>query len=135
MIPKQLRDLISKQEGLKLDFKREYKLQSKPPDEVDQQQWKQIVNGQWEELIKDILALTNGNVGTAKDTAYLIIGADDKLRPDGKRELYDTSYLEITAQQILTKVNAACNPPIPDLHCEFIELEDRKIFVISIPPR
>jgi len=95
MTPEELRSLIGKEEGLKLDFKREYKLQPKPPEGVNPQEWKQFVKGQWDEFIKDILALTNGNFGTVKDAGFLIIGVGDQLLPDGTRQLYDTSYLGI----------------------------------------
>lgn len=134
MTSEELRRLICKNEGLKLDFKREYKLQSMPPDGADRQLWNQYIKGQWDELIKDILALTNGNVGVAKEAGILIIGVDDQLQPDGSRQLFDSSYLEITGQQILSKVNSACYPPIPQLACEFVELDGRNICIISIPP-
>lgn len=134
MTPQELGKLLRKTEGLKLDFKREYKLQAKAPDGVDGKWWHQFVIGQWHELIKDILALTNGNFGTAKEYAFLIIGVDDQLMSDGSRKLYDASYLEVTGQQILSKVNAACYPPLPQLNCEFVQLDGYKICVISIPP-
>lgn len=134
MTPQELRKLLRLSEGLKLDFKREYKLQAKVPDGVDRQLWSQYIAGQWDELIKDILALTNGNFGTVKNTGFLIIGVDDKLTANGTRQLYDSSYLEITSQQILTKVNSTCYPPIPQLNCDFVQLDSCKICVISIPP-
>lgn len=134
MTPKELNSLIRKNEGLKLDFKREYKLQDKAPEGVDRQSWNRFVTGQWQELVKDVLALTNGNFGTVKQPGNLVIGVDDQLSSNGSRQLYDSSYLKITSQQLLTKVNEYCYPPIPDLTCEFVELEGYKICVISIPP-
>ena len=41
MTPEELRTLIRKEEGLKLDCKQEYKLQPKPPEGVNPQEWKQ----------------------------------------------------------------------------------------------
>ena len=38
---------------------------------------------QWAELVKDILALANGNFGTATDTGYLIVGAANERNSDG----------------------------------------------------
>jgi len=134
MNAEKLKELIRCNEGLKLDFKREYKLQITAPNGVDKRIWQEFVTGQWDEIIKDIIALTNGNVGTAKETAYLIIGVGDQLRSDGFRELYDSSHFNITRQQILQKVNSACYPHLPNLVCEFIKLEDKEICVISIPP-
>jgi len=132
--PEELWQIISQPEGLKLDFKREYKLDSIPPAGTDKQKWSQLVDGQWDELIKDIIALTNGNVGTADQSGKLIIGVGDQLLPDGTRHLYDTSDLHLTAQQILARVNSACDPPIPDIRCEQVMLKRKNIWVIEIPP-
>ena len=58
-----LRNLISRKEGLKPDFKQEIHINHHD---------KKTKEGAWAELIKDILALTNGNVGTADQSAYTI---------------------------------------------------------------
>lgn len=134
MTIEELRVILSKSEGLKLDFKRQYKLNSTPPASTDKQVWVKFVNGQWDELIKDILALTNGNAGTVSQTAILLIGAGDELSPDGTRLLYDTSELQVSAQMILQKVNTACYPPIPDLQLQKVHLNGCQILVITIPP-
>jgi len=134
MTPEELKIIISQPESPKLDFKREYKLNKTPPTDTDKQTWIKFINGQWDEFIKDILALTNGNVGTANQSGLLVIGADDDLLPDGTRELYDTSYLNLTEQQILDKVNGACNPPVPNIQCEKVPLDGKNIFVITIFP-
>jgi len=134
MTPDKVWAILSQPEGLKLDFKREYKLTKVPPQGTDQQQWTNFVNGQWDEFIKDVIALTNGNVGTATQAGILVIGADDHLQPDGSRQLYDTSYLQLTTQQIMAKVNAACDPPIPNIHYDQVALDGRVITIVSIPP-
>lgn len=134
MNSEELQKLILQDEGIKLDFKREYKLNKTPPDGTDKQRWIMFIEGQWHEFIKDIIALTNGNVGTADQVGRLIIGVDDELLPDGTRNLYDTSHLQITTRQIIAKVNSACEPPIPDIDCERIVLDRKSICVISIPP-
>lgn len=134
MSPDELQKILSQREGLKLDFKREYKLNDMPPVGANEQQWNVFVKGQWDEFIKDILALANGNIGTAEQAGVLVIGADDKLLPDGTRQLHDASYLQLTPQQILAKVNSACDPPIPDIQCEHVLLDAKNIFVITIPP-
>lgn len=98
----QLRELIRQQEGLKLEFKRElYSLNHSDP---------KIRAWHWDEFIKDVLALANGNVGTADQTAYLIIGVGDELK-DGTRSFHDVGDVCLTAQQIIEKVNSACEPP------------------------
>jgi hypothetical protein len=53
----QLRELLAQpKEGLKLDFKREYKLNKTPPtSDTDKRLWNRFVEGQWHEFIKDIL--------------------------------------------------------------------------------
>ncbi|MEG5160424.1 tetratricopeptide repeat protein [Microcoleus sp. AT3-A2] len=120
----QLRQLISQPEGLKLDFKRElHKLKHSDKDYAKQR----------DEFIRDILSLTNGNVNTAEQKGYLIIGVGDELRPDGTRDLFDVST-PLIPKQILQRVNPACEPPIPDVHCETVEIDGKNIFVVSIPP-
>ena len=124
----ELRQIIAQEEGLKLDFKREYKF-----DDPNQK----VRSGQRDEFIKDVLALTNGNVGVVDQPAYLIIGAGDELRPDGSRELFDASRLEHTARSILDSLKsgwAVCRPPLPDFVCGIIELDGNRMVVITIPP-
>lgn len=121
-----LQQLIRQPEGLKLDFKRELYEINHPDDKV--KKWA------WDEFIKDILALANGNVGVAGQPAYLIIGVGDKLKADSTRDLYDVGDVGLTFQQILEKVNKACNPPLPDIRCDTVMLEGHRIFVVSIPP-
>lgn len=132
MKPVELQELLRKKEGLKLDFKQEYKLHSDPPVNTEPKAWADYVKGQWDEFIKDIIALANGNVGTAGQDGFLIIGAADDLSSSGTRQIYDTSQLKITEQQILAKVNSACDPPIPNLTCERIEIEGKQVLVITI---
>ncbi len=125
MDSQQLRQLISQPEGLKLDFKRElHKLKHSDQD---------YAKRQGHEFIRDVLSLTNGNVNTAEQKGYLIIGVGDELRPDGTRDLFDVSNL-LTPKQILQRVNSACDPPIPDVRCETVEIDGKNIFVVSIPP-
>jgi len=125
MDSQQLRQLIRQPEGLKLDFKRElHKLKHSDPDYAKQQR---------DEFIRDILSLTNGNFNTAEQKGYLIIGVGDELKPDGTRDLFDVTN-PLNPKQILPRVNSACDPPIPDVHCETVEIDGKNIFVVSIPP-
>lgn len=136
MTSEELTRIISQPEGLKLDFKREYKLARTPPDgmDIDVQDWAKYREGQWNELIKDILALANGNIGTSGQKGILVIGVGDELMSNGARRLYDTSHLQLDTQQILAKVNSASNPPFPDLICKRVDLNGKSICVITIPP-
>jgi hypothetical protein len=126
MNTEQLKELLRKPEGLKFDFKQKLSM-------VDSSDNSMKAKFQ-DEFVRDILALVNGNIGTAGETAYLIVGAEDKLKSDGTRELHDCSHLELPPKEILQKVNARCNPPIPDVQCEFIEMDGKQIFIIAIPP-
>jgi hypothetical protein len=116
-----LRQLVWKpEENAKLDFKIEpYKIYEPRPtisSEIDK--WRDAREQQWAELTKDIIALTNGNIGTAEETGYLVIGAGDKLKADGKPTLRNVSETVPTQTEILQKVNSYCYPEIPDLQCE-----------------
>ncbi|MBD2296461.1 tetratricopeptide repeat protein [Anabaena sphaerica FACHB-251] len=120
-----LQELIKEQEGLKLDFKRElHKLYHHDKDYRKKQR---------DEFIRDILSLTNGNFGTADKIGYLIIGVGDELKTDGTRDLFNVERI-LNPKQILQRVNYACYPPIPDIHCESVKLDGNNIFLISIPP-
>ena len=126
MNPHELRKLIAQEEGLKLDFKREYKFEH--PNQ-------KVRGGQRDEFIKDVLALANGNVGVADQPAHLIIGVGDELRPDGSRELFDACRLDHTTRSILDSLKSGgCHPPLPDSSCKVIELDGKGILVITIPP-
>lgn len=130
----ELRSILSKEEDLKLDFKREYRIEDIPPPDTDKQIWKLFVKGQWDEFIKDIIALTNGNVGTSDEVALLIIGADDNLQSDGTRQLYNMSQIQLASQKIIHRVNSVCEPPIPNIYCEQVSIDGKTLYVVSIPP-
>lgn len=136
MTPDELRELLLQNEGLKLDFKREYQINKKAPEDFSGEEWAKLRDGQRDELIKDILALTNGNVGTHNQPAHLIIGAEDDKRrqPDGTRPLFDVTHLELERTFLISLVNGACQPPLPDLECEKIEIDGTTLIAITIPP-
>jgi Putative DNA-binding domain len=132
-----LRKLVSQPaESAKLDFK--LKLHEiYAPEHItsaDKQEWEKAKLQQWAELVKDVIALTNGNVGTAKETGYLIIGVGDRLKADGTRTLLDVGNTVPSRTKILEKVNGYCDPKLPDLHCHKIKVDGVNLFVISIPP-
>jgi predicted HTH transcriptional regulator len=128
--------VLHPEESAKLDFKIElYKInEPKPTVQADIQKWTDAREQQWAELTKDIIALANGNIGTATQIGYLIIGADDKLKPDGTPNLRDVGNKVPTRKEILDKVNSYCQIPLPDIKCEKILLDGINLFVISIPP-
>ncbi len=126
MDAEKLKRLLYQDESATLDFKREWYRIDDPNGETKKRQRS--------ELIKDILALANGNAVVAGETAYLIIGADDQLNEDRGRRLYSVSDPLPSAGQILQLVNAACDPPIEDLWCEAFDIDDHLLLVITIPP-
>ncbi|WP_026736072.1 AlbA family DNA-binding domain-containing protein [Fischerella sp. PCC 9605] len=132
-----LRQLVWKpEESAKLDFKIElYKIhEPKPKTQSDIQEWAKAKEQQWAELIKDVIALANGNTGTAAQTGYLVVGADDKLKADGTPTLRDVGNAMPTRKEILQKINSYCQPQLPDIQCEEVVVDGVKLFVVSIPP-
>jgi len=87
-----------------------------------------------DELIKDIIALVNGNAIFAGETAYLVYGADNKKGNNGKRETFDVGYHKLTASRILDIVNTACEPKIEDISCDEIVLDGKRVLLVTIPP-
>jgi len=124
--------LITQKENPKLDFKRQwYWDNNTPPNMRDEC---------WAECIKDILALTNGNPHNINETAYLIIGVEDKskqlykfeLPRDNKKNILTESQLQ---QTLLSKLNTYTQPEFTALSVEYKDLEEYKVIVISIPAR
>lgn len=126
MDTKTLLELLRKKESSTLEFKQElYLLNDKNPETKKRQK---------NELIKDVLALANGNSITAGDKAYLIIGADNDFNSNGERNLYDVGEHSITSKQILDIVNNACEPALEDIICEQHRVHDKRILLIIVPP-
>lgn len=119
----QLRELLKQPEGVKLEFKSQmYQLEGQGKTQG------------WNELIKDLIALANGNIGTANQEGYLIIGAADQLGEDGTREIYNVGKIALTQQQLLDKLRSYCNPPFQDLSIESVLIDGKTICVVTIPP-
>jgi predicted HTH transcriptional regulator len=135
MTTDELKQLIQNREGLKLEFKRTFHLnKKKPPLNTSQQVWSQFVEGQWHEFMKDIIGIANGNVGVPNQVGRIIIGVGNTIDDSGNRELFDTSDLEIDEKQIISKLNDYCDPPIPDLTCRKMEIDEVTLTIISVPP-
>lgn len=122
----ELKKLLSNPESATLDFKRQiYLVDSENTDAKKRHR---------DELIKDVLALINGNTFTAGEIAYLVIGASNKKDTTEKRKLFDVTGHNITAQRILNWVNSACEPAVEDIVCEDIDIDGVTLLVITIPP-
>lgn len=123
MDEKQLRELLKQPESVKLEFKSQmYQLEG------------QGKIREWNELIKDLIALANGNIRTANQEGYLIIGAADQLGEDGTREIYDVGEIKLTQKQLLDKLCSYCDPPFQDLSIESVPIDGKTICVFTIPP-
>jgi hypothetical protein len=121
-----LRELITRSEGGALEFKRSMYLLNHPDQDIKKRQK--------DEFIKDVLSLANGSASVAGETAYLIIGADDQVGAEGVRALIDVGDIALTGRQIRDFVNAACDPPLEHLIAETVELDGKRLFVITILP-
>jgi len=110
-----LKLLITKTEHSKLEFK---------------EQW--YHKNQKNEMIKDIIALANGNPQTVGETAYLIIGVEDKTKKIKEVELLK-SVAELE-QEALQNINNYATPSLTDISFELFIVDEKKILVISIPP-
>ncbi len=127
----ELERLLQKPKGKKVVFRREYIVDPIAPEGTEQQVWNQMVEGQWQALVRDILALANGNIKTTNKTGWLIIGADEAVNADGEREIYDTSHIHLYEGQILEKVNQYSDPPLYDVDLEKVEIDEPNIMIGS----
>jgi len=127
MTPKKLRELLSQEEGAKLEFKREmYKL-------FHDENRRKENNSQWNELIKDIISLANGNIGSAEEFGYLIIGVSDGSIDS--RELYDVDSSGFDKRKLTDRLKSICDPAFEGLECEPVSYEGKDLYVITISPR
>ncbi|CAA6822547.1 MAG: Unknown protein [uncultured Sulfurovum sp.] len=109
--------LIAKNESPKLDFKRQWYKKEELKTE----------------LIKDIIALANGNIHTIGHPSYLIIGIKENSNGN---ELYDVeteSNLETIKKQLLQNLQKYATPAIHDLTIEKFMISSKNIVVITIP--
>lgn len=125
MTPEQLHQLLNQSETAYLDFKRKFKLYHEDGSHNHLEK---------DELIKDILALANGNEYIASRDKHLIYGADDRRQPDTPRQLYNVDTKTPDRTTLLNMINAACRPNLTDINCETITLDQHGLFVITIPP-
>ncbi len=116
----QLKKLISQKEGSKLDFKRQWYKKEELKTE----------------LIKDVIALANGNIHTIGEESYLIVGVKENLDNPENNELYDV-YLERSCddikKQLLQNLHNYSTPAIHDLEIGRLTFESKNIMVITIP--
>lgn len=113
----ELKELISRKEGSKLDFKRQWYKKEELKTE----------------LIKDVIALANGNIHTIGEDSYLIVGV--KERPD-INEIYGVELersCDDIKSQLLQNLQNNATPAIHDLEIEELTIESKNVMVITIP--
>lgn len=118
--------LLARDEGPTLEFK----VQIHRIDDENEM----ARNQQRDELIKDIIALANGNTIFAGETAYLVFGAENKKNEKGTRTLFDVGDHRVTASRILDIVNSVCDPKIEDLDCDELMVNGKRLLLVTIPP-
>ena len=114
--------LETKDESPKIEFKLKYDLSG------------QNKNKYYDELAKDLLALTNTAGRTSEDFAYLVIGTGDVLKVDGTRDVLDVRPFNFKQEQFLKIVNARCAPPVQDVRFAEIEHAGNFYGIVEIPP-
>jgi len=83
-------------------------------------------------MIKDIIALANGNPQTVGENGYLIIGVEDKTKSIKGVDL-SKSIAELE-QEVLQNINNYATPPITDISFDdSFNINGKKILVITIP--
>jgi predicted HTH transcriptional regulator len=104
---RKLKNLLKKEEGIKLDFKRKIDI---------------YTDSGKKELSKDVCAIANSRGGRG----YIIIGIEDK-----SKEIIGIDDLDLSEEQIQQIVSSRCVPPIP-VSFDLIKLEEKNIGVITI---
>jgi len=122
MTREELNDLIDQWENAKVDFKRQWYWNDNMRNNIKETNKN--------ELVKDLIALTNGDVYSTNETAYLIIGIDDDMW-----EIYDFNKttilpLDKLKQQLLTLLNNYAQPEFLALDLELVD----EVLIISVPP-
>ena len=123
MTREELNSLIDQWENAKVDFKRQWYWNENMPNNIKETNKN--------ELVKDIIALTNGDVYSTDKTAYLIVGIDDESREIYNFDKSTILPLDKLKQQLLTLLNNYAQPEFLSLDIELVD----EVLVISIPPR
>ncbi len=120
-------DLLQMDESPTLEFKQEwYKLAADSPEAARRGKG---------ELIKDILALANGNTDFAGEPAYLVIGVSDEKDVRGWHKVIGVSEQEsIHAEHIREIVNNYCSPRLDHLTSTVYPVSGKNIVVLTIHP-
>ena len=123
MTSQELKEIVAQGENAKVDFKRQWYWNDNMPNNIKETHKN--------ELVKDLIALTNGDIYSTDKRAYLIVGIDDNTK-----EIYNFDKSAILPlgklkQQLLTLLNNYAQPEFLALDIELVD----EVLVISIPPR
>ena len=113
----ELTTLINQLENAKLDFKRDWYSSEKKT-----------------ELIKDMIALSNGNMHYLGQTAYLVIGVKECV--GAENEIYGVELdkdIQIIKQELLQNLQNYTQPALQDFSIEAFSIDEKNIVVIEIP--
>jgi len=118
MTKEKLEEFIANgQENPKLDFKKEW---------YKEQDLKT-------ELLKDIIALTNGNIHTIGERSYLIIGVKEGQEANEIHHVELDKSIDALQKEILQNLQNKATPSIQDLEITKHIIEEKDIYVIEIP--
>ncbi len=123
MTSQELKEIIAQGETAKVDFKRQWYWNDNMPNHIKETHKN--------ELVKDLIALSNGDVYSTDKTAYLIIGIDDNTKEIYNFDKSTILPLDKLKQQLLTLLNNYAQPEFLALDIELVD----DVLVISIPPR
>jgi len=127
-------ELINRGEDPTLEFKVNLAVSQECPIDIKEDVWKKYMDGVWGELIRDICALANRNLGFTKRVSYLVIGVPDSFNKSRNNQINDTKNLKLDKDELLQKVNGAISPPLPNLNLYKVRIFEKEVTVIEIPP-
>lgn len=117
--PKEIEHLINSNENSKVDFKKE---------------WYASTNKNNCEIVKDFIALANGNIFSIGYYGYLIIGVEEKKT--GEKILHDIQVVQdiaIVKRQILQNLKNYVTPRFIDFEIDYVIVKNKTLLIIKIP--
>jgi predicted HTH transcriptional regulator len=119
MKEKEIEILIDLDETSKVDFKKE---------------WYKSTDKNNHEIIKDFVALANGNSHSVGNPAYLICGVKEiKYETNTLHYVILSEDISTTKKQILQNLKNYLEPPITDFEIQLFTIKNKKILAIKIP--
>ena len=110
-------ELINREESPKLDFKQEWYKESDLKTE----------------LLKDVIALTNGNIHTIGEPSYLLIGVKENSNGNELHHVELDKSLDVIKKQLIQNLQNIATPSIQDVEMRFFEVDSKNILLITIP--